>query len=191
MLATTQELTAAAGEYTRIVKLGYAAGTDLNWTLWESRIGGLAQRGYWSAEGLFLDNIGSGGRVTSPMAYDAFGSSYPAVLLNDGYSETGFYSAYLSELQMRGVWSRAAYQSPLGEQPVGGRSNQHQFAEATLAAVAELYAVKARDAGDAAGACQLKRAAALYHRSVRRWQRADGAIQITKNWFLNSSQRFG
>jgi uncharacterized protein (DUF2126 family) len=49
----------------------------------------------------------------------------------------------------------------LGEQPVGGRSNQHQFAEATLAGVAELYAVKARDAGDAAGACQLKRAAAL------------------------------
>jgi hypothetical protein len=46
------ELTAAAGEYTRIVKLGYAAGTDLNWTLWESRIGRLANLHFWSAEGL-------------------------------------------------------------------------------------------------------------------------------------------
>jgi hypothetical protein len=52
-------------------------------------------------------------------------------------------------------------------------------------------AVDARDAGDAASACQLKRAAALYHKSIRRWRRPDGAIQITKNWFLNSSQRFG
>ena len=185
------ELTAAAGEFTRIVKLGLAAGTDLNWTFWESRIGLLAQRHFWSAEGLFLDNIMSGGTVTSPMAYDAFGSSYPAVMLSDGYAATGVYAAFLAETQQRGVWSRAAYQSPLGEQPVGGRSNQHQFAEATLAAVAELYAVKARDAGEAAAACQLKRAAALYHRSIRRWLRPDGAVQITKNWFTNSSERFG
>jgi len=185
------ELTALAGEYTRIVKLGYAANTDLNWTFWESRIGLLASRHFWSAEGLFLDNIMSRGTVTSPMAYDAFGSSYPAVLLSDGYAATGAYADFLAETQERGVWSRAAYQSPLGEQPVGGRSNQHQFAEATLAAVAELYAGKARDAGDAAGACQLKRAAALYHRSIRRWVRPDGAIQITKNWFLNHTERFG
>ena len=105
------ELTAAAGEYTRIVKLGYAAGTNLNWTLWESRIGRLANLHFWSAEGLFLDNTGNAG-VVSPMAYDAFGSSYPAVLLNDGYSATGVYADFLGEIQARGLWSRAAYQSP-------------------------------------------------------------------------------
>ena len=189
------ELTAAAGEYTRIVKKQWG-GSALNWTVWEARIGRLATvlgpgGGFWSAEGMFFDNTMSRGTVTSPMAYDAFGSSYPAVLLADGYNATGVYRDYLGATQERGVWTRAAYQSPLGEQPVGGRSNQHQFAEATLAAVAELYAVRARDAGDATGACQLKRAAALYHSSVRRWLRADGAVQITKNWFLNSSQRFG
>ena len=189
------ELTAAAGEYTRIVKKQWGGGAE-NWTLWEARIGRLAtvlgaRGGFWSPEGMFYDNAMGGGAVTSPMAYDAFGSSYPAVMLNDGYNGTGVYASYLAATQERGVWTRAAYQSPLGEQPVGGRSNQHQFAEATLAAVAELYAVRARDAGDAVGACQLKRAAALYHSSVRRWRRADGAIQILKNWFLNSSERFG
>jgi len=187
------ELTAAAGEYIRIVKKGWG-GAALNWTYWEGRIGFLATAGaggFFSPEGMFLDNIGASGRVTSPMAYDAFGSTYPAVLLNDGYNETGFYRDFLGETTQRGVWTRAAYQSPLGEQPVGGRSNQHQFAEATLCAVAHLYARKAMDAGDAQGACQLKRAAQLYHSSLRRWVRPDGALQITKNWYLNYTERFG
>ena len=143
---------------------------------------------------MFLDNMHKGSpypMVTSPMAYDAFGSSYPAVMLAEGYNSTGYYRNYLAATQVRGVWTRSSYQSPLGEQPVGGRSNQHQFAEATLCAVAELYAGMAAAAGDAASACQLKRTAALYHRSLRRWLRADGAFQITKNWFLNYTDRFG
>ena len=187
------ELTAAAGEYIRIVKKGWGGGA-LNWTYWESRIGYLATvgaGGFFSPEGMFLDNIGGSGRVTSPMAYDAFGSTYPAVMLADGYNSTGVYAAYLSATTQRGVWTRTAYQSPLGEQPVGGRSNQHQFAEATLCAVAHLYARQAAAAGDAQGACQLKRAAQLYHQSLQRWVRPDGALQITKNWFLNHTQRFG
>ena len=76
-----------------------------------------------------------------------------AVLLAEGYNATGVYRDYLGPIMERGVWSHAAYQSPLGEQPVGGRSNQHQFAEATLAAVAELYAGKALAAGDTLGEC--------------------------------------
>jgi hypothetical protein len=187
------ELTSAAGEYIRIVKKGWG-GNGLNWTYWEGRIGYLATvgaGGFFSPEGMFLDNIGGAGRVTSPMAYDAFGSTYPAVMLDDGYASTGVYAGYLSEITERGVWTRSAYQSPLGEQPVGGRSNQHQFAEATLCAVAHLYARKAMVAGDTQGACQLKRAAQLYHQSLQRWVRPDGALQITKNWFLNHTQRFG
>ena len=184
------ELTAAAGEYVRLVKKGWVTNPSINWTFWEGRIGRLANVGYWSAEGLFLDNV-AGSPLPSPMAYDAFGSSYPAVLLAEGYNATGAYRNFLAATQQRGVWARASYQSPLGEQPVGGRSNQHQFAEATLCAVAELYAGMAAAAGDAAAACQLKRTAALYHRSLRRWLRPDGAIQITKNWFLNYTERFG
>lgn len=183
------ELTAAAGEFDRLNR-GWDVDTSLNWTFWESRIDNLIVHGFFSAEGIFLDNVEAAG-TPSPMAYDAFGSSYPAVLLAEGYNSTGMYKDYLAEIQTRGVWTRAAYQSPLGEQPVGGRSNQHQFAESNLCAVAELYASKAAAAGDVQSACQLKRAAALYHRSVRRWLRSDGALQITKNWFLNFSERFG
>jgi hypothetical protein len=189
------ELTAAAGEYVRLNKRGWPTNPTLNWTFWEGRIGALANNGFWGAEGIFLDNVRvhppPATALPSPTAYDAFGSSYPAVLLAEGYNASGAYRDYLAATQERGLWTRAGYQSPLGEQPVGGRSNQHQFAEATLCAVAELAAGQAAAAGDAASACQLKRAAALYHRSVRRWQRADGALQITKNWFTNFTQRFG
>ena len=189
------ELTAAAGEYDRLILKNFGSGTNLNWTFWESRIGRLATVrgnsafGFWSGEGIFNDNTGA--PVTSPMAYDAFATAYVAVLLAEGYNSTGYYAPYLTPIMERGVWTHALYQSPLGEQPVGGRSNQHQFAEATLAAVAELYAGKAYAAGDSIGACQLQRAARLYHSSVRRWQREDGALQILKNWYLNYTERYG
>ena len=183
------ELTAAAGEYTRIVRLGLAAGTNLNWTFWEGRIGGLISRGFWDGTGIFADNTGAD--KISPMAYDAFGSSYIALLLAEGYNASGNFANYLAPIMEAGVWTHALYQSPLGEQPVGGRSNQHQFAEATLCAVAEIYAGRAAAAGDARGACTLQRAARLHHGSIRRWRRTDGAIQILKNWFLNHTERFG
>jgi hypothetical protein len=190
------ELTSAAGEFDRIVKRGLATGSDLNWTFWESRIGRLTvvDGGFWGGDGAFNDNTGQ--PKVSPTAYDAFGSTYVAQLLFDGYgssnySNSGIYAPYLGPITERGVWTRAAYQSPLGEQPVGGRSNQHQFAEATLAAVAEIYARLSASNGDIKGACALKRAARLYHTSIRRWIRPDGAIQILKNNFLNYTQRFG
>ena len=189
------ELTAAAGEFDRIVKRGLASGTDLNWTLWESRLGRLAtvdDGGFWSGDGAFNDNTGQ--PKISPTAYDAFGSTYMAQLLSDGYGSkkfSGVYFDYFSPITERGVWTRASYQSPLGEQPVGGRSNQHQFAEATLAAVAEIYARLYASRGDSSGACALKRAARLYHSSIKRWLRPDGAVQILKNRFLNYTQRFG
>ena len=186
------ELTAAAGEYVRLVNWGWSSPPPYNWTLWETRIGRLTTVNdglFWTPDGIFNDNSDS--PVLSPMAYDAFGSSYVALLLAEGYNGTGVYAPYLGPIMERGAWTHAAYQSPIGEQPVGGRSNQHQFAEATLCAVAELYAARAAAAGDAAGACALKRAARLYHSSVRNWRRADGALQITKNWFLNHTERFG
>ena len=186
------ELTAAAGEYVRMVAWGWSSPPPYNWTLWESRLGRLATiggGGFWTPDGIFNDNWNA--PKVSPMAYDAFATSYVAVLLAEGYNATGVYASYLGPIMERGVWTHAAYQSPIGEQPVGGRSNQHQFAEATLCAVAELYAARAAAAGDAAGACALKRAARLYHGSVRRWRREDGALQITKNWFLNYTERFG
>jgi hypothetical protein len=190
------ELTSAAGEFDRIVKRGLATGTDLNWTFWESRLGRLAtvyDGGFWTADGAFNDNTGQ--PKISPTAYDAFGSTYVAQLLSDGYGSKNFsggvYFDYFSPITERGVWTRASYQSPLGEQPVGGRSNQHQFAEATLAAVAEIYARVHASRGEASLACSIKRAARLYHVSIKRWIRQDGAIQILKNRFLNYTQRFG
>ena len=180
-----------SGEYVRFFKYGWDT-PAYNWSFWEDRLGHLlhaAGTGFWSPEGMFLDNTGAD--LTSPMAYDAFGSSYVALLLDHGYNQTGYYSSYLATIMERGLWTRAAYQSPLGEQPVGGRSNQHQFAEAVLAAVAEKYSRDAASRGDTHTACVLKRVARLYHSSVDRWLRHDGALQITKNWFLDSSNRFG
>ena len=72
------ELTAAAGEYDRIVKRGWNNDpTKLNWTFWESRIGRLTsvlgeEGGFWTLDGIFNDNTGA--NKVSPMAYDAFGA---------------------------------------------------------------------------------------------------------------------
>lgn len=186
------ELTAAAGEWIRMRQLGWET-PAFNWSLWESRLQRLATvegaSGFWSPDGLFDDNAGQ--LKSSPTAYDAFGSTYGIALLQEGYgttNDTAPLGGWLSEMSRRGVWSRAAFQSPLGEQAVGGRSNQHQFAEATLAAAAEYQGSRAAAEGDVQGACMLRRAARQYHTSVRRWIRSDLDTQrpwlaITKNYF--------
>lgn len=47
----------------------------------------------------------------------------------------------------------------------------------------EVNAGWARDAGDMQSACMFQRAAHLSHGSVKRWQNADGSLQIVKNHF--------
>lgn len=198
------ELTAAAGEWIRIVENGWGNGSTWTWNDWEARIGRLATinggspggpgggSGFWNSDGLFQDNWGQD--KTSPHAYDVFGNAYTSYLLRMGYGSSGmpgYYASYLGPLMARGIRTRIGFQTPWGEIPVGGRSGQHQWNEMVQCAITEYYAAQAAAAGDATSACQLKRAARLYHASARRWLRPDGALQIVKNWFLNATERWG
>ena len=190
------ELTAATGEWIRLVELGYN-NQYANFSFWEQRIGRLATLGgpgFWNSNGQFQDNYGQ--PKTSPHAYDAFADAYTSLLLYYGYgnstiSNYGYYANYLSTLMSRAIYTHALFQSPFGEIPVGGRSGQHQWNEAVMAAQYEIYANYAYQKGDMLTACQLQRAAHLSLHSLNRWIRPDGAIQIVKNWFLNGTQRWG
>jgi hypothetical protein len=195
------ELTAAAGEFIRMQQLGFSNGYA-NWSYWEARIGRLATLGtgggFWEPNGQFQDNYnGEEQQIkTSPHAYDAFADGYTTLLLHIGYNSSAApeqypYAPYLGELMSRGVWTHALFQGPWGEIPVGGRSGQHQWNEALMAAQYELNAVAAMQAGDEQAACMLRRSARLSHASLRRWIREDGALQIVKNWVEDPTQRWG
>ena len=72
------ELTAAAGEYDRMVRRQWNNDpSSFNFTFWETRVGRLITvlgpgGGFWTPDGVFNDNTGA--PKVSPMAYDAFGS---------------------------------------------------------------------------------------------------------------------
>jgi hypothetical protein len=194
------ELTAAAGEYIRIVTKQFPSAGGWTWNNWEARIGRLAtvggvNGGFWdSSNGMFQDNFGQA--KTSPQAYDAFGDAYTSLLLKLGYNSTGVYAPYLGPMMERAIWTHLSFQTPFGEIPVGGRSGQHQWTEAVMAAISEIYAGYALEAGNTQQACMLVRAARMYHSSLRRWIRSEeqgkaGSIQIVKNWFLDPTQRWG
>lgn len=130
--------------------------------------------------GLYQDHSGAAG--LNPLPYDTFPvSGYLTVILREGYN--GTHAPLLAEVTRRAAWTHMLMQSPWGEVPTGGRSSQHTWNEA-VSAVA--YTIKARDyadAGDAASACMFQRAAHLSLASVKRWQNADGSLQIVKNHF--------
>jgi hypothetical protein len=172
-----------------------------NWTLWESRIGRLAtigDGGFWNGNGQFQDNHGMD--KTSPHAYDAFADGYVAFLGHSGYANNSYlapgasyaYSDFLNNITRRAAYTHALFQGPWGEIPVGGRSGQHYWNEALMAAQYELATAAAVARGDSASACVFQRAAHLSHASGRRWFRSDGkGVQILKNLFLNVTERWG
>lgn len=153
----------------------------------------MSTAGFWNGEGQFQDNWGQ--PKTSPHAYDAFGDAYTTLLLDLGYGAAGVpsegYGDYLRELMQRAAGTHSLFQSPFGEIPAGGRSGQHQWGEAVMAYQYEIAALAASKAGNAAGACQYRRAARLSLASIRRWLRPDGALQIVKNRFMDPAQRVG
>lgn len=197
------ELTAAAGEFIRMQQLGWTNSAG-NWSLWEGRIARLATLGlgggFWNPNGQFQDNYNGQEQqaVTSPHAYDAFADGYSTILLDLGYDSPSSpdsypFRTYLEPLMRdRAPWTHALFQGPWGEIPVGGRSGQHQWNEALMAAQYEMAAVRAWKGGDNASACMFRRAARTSLASIRRWIRpADGALQIVKNWFMDPKQRWG
>ncbi|MBN1903410.1 hypothetical protein JW926_18975 [Candidatus Sumerlaeota bacterium] len=114
-----------------------------------------------------------------PMPYDHFPRIWAADML-----EAGFQGKYTDKLRI--VLDRAALtslfmQSPMGELPAGGRSAHHQWNEAEQCFTYEIYAARAKKAGDLEMAGVYKRAAHLALGSVKRWMRPSGELWIVKN----------
>jgi hypothetical protein len=136
------------------------------------------------------DNFDStyGMYLEEAMAYDHFPRLWIADLLANGYN--GAYSRQLEETLRRGSITSLFMQSPYGELPSGGRSAQHQWNEAEQCVTYEVYAARALADGDTELAAYFKRAAHLSLRSMRRWVRPSGEMQIVKNW-VDPSQQHG
>lgn len=118
--------------------------------------------------------------LEGPMAYDAFPRLWVSDLIASGYD--GPYARKLAETLRRGAITSLFMQSPWGELPAGGRSAQHQWNEAEQCVIFEVFASRAHATGDDELAGIFKRAAHFALRSMRRWVRPSGEMQIVKNW---------
>ena len=136
-------------------------------------------RHFGSLYGLYLEG---------PMAYDHFPRLWVGDLIGRGYS--GAYAQELTETLRRGAITSMFMQSPVGELPAGGRSAHHQWNEAQQCVTFEVFAARALADGDTSLAAFYKRAARLSFRSMRRWVRPSGEMQIVKNW-VDPSQNHG
>ncbi|MEA2736140.1 MAG: hypothetical protein QOE14_2591 [Humisphaera sp.] len=115
-----------------------------------------------------------------PMAYDAFPRLWLEEMIADGAYD-GPAKAQLERFLTLGGLSSLLLLSPQGEWPNGGRSAQHQWNEAEIAAICEINANKWNRAGRADVAGSFKRAAHLALKSMSRWQRPSGELFIVKN----------
>lgn len=114
-----------------------------------------------------------------PMIYDHFPRYFWAMMLQRGYA--GAYQAQLETLLERGAQTSLLMQSPCGELPTGGRSKQHQWAEALQCVTFELWAARRHQAGDSVAAAAFKRGAHLSLQALRQWVRPSGDLWIVKN----------
>lgn len=92
--------------------------------------------------------------------------------------------------EMRGLLDRATRTSlltmdPTGQAPPNGRTDNHVWNDILYQLCFEMSAEMAAGRGERELAGQYRRAASLAFRSAMRWQRDDGAFQITKNFFAN------
>jgi len=114
-----------------------------------------------------------------PMPYDHFPRLWAADMLALGFK--GKNTDKLEEVLRRGAITSLFMQSPTGELPAGGRSAHHQWNEAEQCVTYEIYAAKAKNAGDLVMAGVYKRAAHLSLGSMKRWIRPSGEMWIVKN----------
>lgn len=118
--------------------------------------------------------------LEGPMAYDHFPRLWLAGLIARGYS--GAYHDELTETLRRASLTSLFMQSPTGELPAGGRSAHHQWNEAEQCVTYEVFAAQAMADGDVDLAAYFKRAAHLALKSMFRWVRPSGEMQIIKHW---------
>ncbi|MDD5596885.1 MAG: hypothetical protein PHV82_03005 [Victivallaceae bacterium] len=121
----------------------------------------------------------------SPMTYDMVARMNLTLVLWAGYK--GKFQEKLSKVLKHGALSQLLYQSPSGECPFGGRSNQQNFNEATFALICEFEAGRWAGKGDLTMAGAFKRAAALAINSIEKYLTAR-PIYFTKNLFPPETQ---
>jgi hypothetical protein len=179
-------LLASVSEYLRVVidGFGQANQTRANW--WQGILSTQLELGLITDTGNYCDHSGENG--LNPLPYDTFPDKYLTVFWREGYN--GYWAPQVGELMRRASLSHLLMQSPWGEILTGGRSSQHQWNEAASSVVYELYASFFKEQNLLNIACMFKRAAHLSLQSVKRWQNADGSLQIIKNHF-DPALRYG
>ena len=132
-----------------------------------------------------FDKNGMYNDPNSPMTYDMVSRMNLTLAMWAGYN--GKYSEELNEVLKNGALSQLLYQSPTGECPFGGRSNQQNFNEVTFALICEYEALRWRQEGDLPMAGAFKRAAALAINSIEKYLCVQ-PIFFTKNMFPSETQ---
>ncbi|MFA6714130.1 MAG: hypothetical protein WCS27_02075 [Victivallaceae bacterium] len=116
----------------------------------------------------------------SPVIYDMVSRMNFSLALWAGYH--GKYFKDINEKLRLGALAQLLYQSPAGECPYGGRSNQQNFGEATFALICEFEASRWEKNNDQLLSGAFKRAAALAVNSLERYLSGD-SIYSSKNFF--------
>ncbi len=133
-----------------------------------------------------FDELGMYRDPHCPMVYDIT----PRMNLEIAEYYTAYDEPYASRLRQN-LWNGALcmllYQSPTGEMPFGGRSNQQNFIEASFAVICELEARHCRDTGDLHLAGVFRRAAARAVNSIVKYLQ-ETPIYFNKNRFPPSAQ---
>ena len=137
-----------------------------------------AQRRWFTELGMYRD-------PNDPMTYDYTSRMNLSLALYWGYD--GAHFAFIDEMLRRAGLVTLRFVSASGEAPYGGRSNQFQFNEATLAVVCEYEAGRYKALGDLDLAGAFKRTARLAVLSIRRWLELS-PLRFVKNGFPPDSQ---
>ncbi|MDD5597050.1 MAG: hypothetical protein PHV82_03830 [Victivallaceae bacterium] len=116
----------------------------------------------------------------SPLIYDMVSRMNFSLALWAGYH--GNYFEDIDEKLRLGALAQLLYQSPAGECPYGGRSNQQNFGEAAFALICEFEASRWEKNNDQLLSGAFKRAAALAVDSLEKYLSGD-SIYSSKNFF--------
>jgi len=132
-----------------------------------------SQRQWFTEFGMYRD-------PNDPMTYDYTSRMNLSLLLFWGYD--GAHHAFVDEMLRRGGLTSLFLMSCTGEAPFGGRSNQFQFNEGTLALICEYEASRYKALGELRLAGAFKRTARLAVLSTRRWLDLS-PLRFVKNGF--------
>ncbi len=126
----------------------------------------LEQQLQWFDEnGMYMDKLDSD--VHHPIVYDLVSRGLMAFLLNQGYR--GRHYEKISEILKKAGLAMLKMQSPTGEIPFGGRSNQFLHNEAWLSILCEFEAKRYWNLGEKEMAARFKAASARALDVIRLW----------------------